>query len=110
MKLFILNDNVNSFEHVIRCIQRYLNYPYMQAASIASIVHNSGRCLVKESNDELMIKGVEGCSFNRFLIIFIINESETNSPKSINCFASIPREVLFLIFSRRISPVEICGI
>ena len=58
MKLFILNDNVNSFEHVIRCIQRYLNYPYMQAASIASIVHNSGRCLVNESNDELMIKGL----------------------------------------------------
>ena len=58
MKLFILNDNVNSFEHVIRCIQRYLNYPYMQAASIASIVHNSGRCLVMQSNDELMIKGL----------------------------------------------------
>tara|TARA_Y100000287_G_C14212231_1_gene351524 strand:- start:496 stop:642 length:147 start_codon:yes stop_codon:yes gene_type:complete len=30
----------------------------MQAASIASIVHNSGRCLVKESDDELMIKGI----------------------------------------------------
>ena len=26
MKLFILNDDVNSFEHVIRCIQKYLNY------------------------------------------------------------------------------------
>ena len=23
-----------------------------------SIVHNSGRCLVKESDDELMIKGI----------------------------------------------------
>tara|TARA_B100001057_G_scaffold449169_1_gene490129 strand:- start:1498 stop:1728 length:231 start_codon:yes stop_codon:yes gene_type:complete len=58
MKLFILNDDINSFEHVIRCIQRYLNYPYMQGASIASIVHNSGKCLVKESDDEVLITGL----------------------------------------------------
>ena len=58
MKLFILNDDVNSFEHVVRCIQRYLNYPYMQGCSIASIVHNSGQCLVKESDDTTMIKGI----------------------------------------------------
>jgi len=58
MKLFILNDDVNSVEHVVRCIQRYLNYPYMQGESIASIVHNSGECLVKESEDELLVKGI----------------------------------------------------
>ena len=52
MKLFILNDDVNSFEHVIRCIQRYLNYPYMQACSISDIIHNTGKCLIKESDDE----------------------------------------------------------
>ena len=58
MKLFILNDDVNSFEHVTRCVQKYLNYPYMQAASIVSIVHNSGKCLVKESDDEHLIKNL----------------------------------------------------
>lgn len=58
MKLFILNDDVNSFEHVIRCIQRYLNYPYLQAVSIADIVHNSGRCEIKDSDDEVMIKEI----------------------------------------------------
>ena len=58
MKLFILNDDVNSFEHVTKVIQKYLNYPYMQGCSIASIVHNSGQCLVKESNDEVLIKGI----------------------------------------------------
>ena len=58
MKLFILNDDVNSFDHVVRCIQRYLNYPYMQGCSIADIVHNTGKCLVKESDDEVMIKGI----------------------------------------------------
>ena len=56
MKLFILNDNVNSFDHVTKVIQKYLNYPYMQGCSIASIVHNSGRCLVKESDDIDLIK------------------------------------------------------
>jgi hypothetical protein len=30
----------------------------MQGCSIASIVHNSGQCLVKESNDEVLIKGI----------------------------------------------------
>tara|TARA_B110000305_G_C18876406_1_gene375507 strand:+ start:167 stop:388 length:222 start_codon:yes stop_codon:yes gene_type:complete len=58
MKLFILNDNSNSFEHVVRCIQRYLNYPYMQGESIASIVHHSGECCVKESEDELLVNGI----------------------------------------------------
>lgn len=56
MKLFILNDDVNSFEHVTKCIQRYLNYPYMQSASIANIVHTNGKCLVKTSENEEFIK------------------------------------------------------
>jgi ATP-dependent Clp protease adaptor protein ClpS len=55
MKLYILNDDVNSFEHVIQCIQKYLNYPYMQGVSIAHIVNDSGKCLVKESDDEVRI-------------------------------------------------------
>lgn len=58
MKLFILNDDVNSFDHVVRCIQRYLNYPYMQGLSIADLIHNTGKCLVKESDDEALIKGI----------------------------------------------------
>ena len=58
MKLFILNDDVNSFAHVVRCIQRYLNYPYMQGCSIADVVHNTGKCCVKESDDEQMIKSI----------------------------------------------------
>ena len=58
MKLFILNDDVNSFEHVTRCIQKYLNYPYMQSVSITHIIHNNGKCCVKESDDELLIKGI----------------------------------------------------
>ena len=56
MKLFIVNDDVNSFEHVTKVIQKYLNYPYMQACSITSIVHNSKQCCVKESDDEELIR------------------------------------------------------
>ena len=58
MKLYILNDDVNSFDNVIRIVQQYLNYPYLQSASIASIVHNSGQCEVKDSDDEHLIKEV----------------------------------------------------
>jgi len=55
MKLFICNDDVNSFEHVITTIQKCLSYPYMQACSIADIVHNSGECLVKTDEDDSVI-------------------------------------------------------
>ena len=58
MKLYILNDDVNSFDTVIRIVQQYLNYPYLQSASIANIVHNSGQCEVKDSDDEDLIKEV----------------------------------------------------
>lgn len=58
MKLYILNDDVNSFEHVVHVIQKYLNYPYMQGVSIAHIVHDSGKCLVKESDNEQLIKEI----------------------------------------------------
>ena len=58
MKLYILNDDVNSFDNVIRIVQQYLNYPYLQSASIANIVHNSGQCEVKDSDDEDLVKEV----------------------------------------------------
>lgn len=58
MKLFIVNDDVNSFEHVTKVIQKYLNYPYMQAVSICNIIHTAGRCEVKSSDDEILIKGL----------------------------------------------------
>jgi ATP-dependent Clp protease adaptor protein ClpS len=55
MKLFILNDDINSFEHVVTTIQRYCNYPHTQGQSIASIVHSNGQCCIKESEDEEMM-------------------------------------------------------
>ena len=52
MKLFILNDDVNNFDFVISTIQKHLGYPYTQACSIANIVHQSGRCLVRTTDSE----------------------------------------------------------
>ncbi len=52
MKLFILNDDVNTFEYVVESIQTHLSYPNSQASSIANIVHNTGQCLVKTSSDK----------------------------------------------------------
>ena len=52
MKLFILDDDVNTFEHVIESIQIRLSYPNSQASSIAHIVHNVGKCLVKTDDEK----------------------------------------------------------
>jgi ATP-dependent Clp protease adapter protein ClpS len=52
MKLFIVNDNKNTFDAVIGSIKRNLNYPYSQCVSIATIVHYSGECLVASSSSE----------------------------------------------------------
>ena len=71
MKLFILNDDVNSFDHVVECIQKYLNYPYLQAHSIANIVHNNGKCAIKESDDKEMIDEVSACLVKRGINIKI---------------------------------------
>ena len=58
MKLYILNDDINTFEHVVDCIQTYLNYPYMQSVSISHIVNDNGECLVKQTDDEELIQNV----------------------------------------------------
>ena len=58
MKLFILDDDVNTFDEVIRSIQINLTYPNTQASSIAHIVHHTGKCLVKTDSDENIIKRI----------------------------------------------------
>ena len=48
----------------------------MQGCSIASIVHTSGKCLVKESNDEIMIKGIYRALVKEGLHLRIESENE----------------------------------
>lgn len=47
-RLILWNDEVNTFEHVIRCMMRYLDYTEPQSEKIAWKVHNEGKCAVLE--------------------------------------------------------------
>lgn len=54
-KLILLNDNVNSFEHVINCLITYLKFTFEQAEKTALKVHMLGRDIIKNgSRDELL--------------------------------------------------------
>lgn len=45
--LWLLNDDVNSFDHVILCLVKYCNKTMEAANQIAQIVHMKGKCDVK---------------------------------------------------------------
>jgi ATP-dependent Clp protease adaptor protein ClpS len=47
-RLILWNDDVNSFDHVIFCMMKYLDYLEHQAEKIAWKVHNEGKCAVLE--------------------------------------------------------------
>lgn len=53
-RLVVYNDDHNSFEHVIRTFMEILRHTPEQAEQCAWIIHNSGKCSVKEGSfDEL---------------------------------------------------------
>jgi ATP-dependent Clp protease adaptor protein ClpS len=47
-RLILWNDDINSFDHVIFCMMKYLDYKEAQAEKIAWKVHNEGKCAVLE--------------------------------------------------------------
>ncbi|TCK83081.1 ATP-dependent Clp protease adaptor ClpS [Albibacterium bauzanense] len=47
-RLILWNDDTNTFEHVIHCLIKYLDYTDSQAEKIAWIVHTKGKCTVLE--------------------------------------------------------------
>jgi len=49
-RLILWNDEVNTFEHVIHCMMKYLDYTEPQAEKIAWKVHNDGKCPVLEGS------------------------------------------------------------
>ena len=49
-RLILWNDDVNTFEHVIFCMMKYLDYSEPQAEKIAWKVHNEGKCDVLEGS------------------------------------------------------------
>ncbi|UKT63179.1 ATP-dependent Clp protease adaptor ClpS [Pedobacter mucosus] len=49
-RLILWNDDINTFDHVIYCMMKYLDYGESQAEKIASKVHNDGKCPVLEGS------------------------------------------------------------
>ncbi len=49
-RLILWNDEVNSFDHVIYCLMKYLDYSETQSEKIAWKVHNEGKCDVLEGS------------------------------------------------------------
>ena len=45
--IVLYNDDVNSFDHVIKSLCKYCDHDSVQAEQCAWIVHNNGKCLVK---------------------------------------------------------------
>ncbi len=54
-KLILMNDEVNTFDHVIRSLIRVVNHSPEQAEQCAYITHYKGSCQIKSgSKEELM--------------------------------------------------------
>lgn len=49
-RLILWNDDTNTFEHVINCLMKHLQYTEKEAEKIAWTVHTEGRCAVLEGS------------------------------------------------------------
>ena len=49
-RLILWNDEINTFEHVIHCLMKYLDYSESQAEKIAWMVHTKGKYAVLEGS------------------------------------------------------------
>ncbi len=49
-RLILWNDDTNTFEHVIHCLVKHLQYTAAQAEDIAWKVHTEGKCAVLEGS------------------------------------------------------------
>ena len=48
--LILYNDDVNTFDHVISCLMRICSHELIQAEQCAWLVHQRGRCKVKNGS------------------------------------------------------------
>jgi len=49
-RLILWNDEINTFDHVIHCMVKYLDYSDTQAEKIAWKVHTEGKCAILEGS------------------------------------------------------------
>ena len=48
--LVLYNDDVNTFDHVINCLIRICSHELIQAEQCAWLVHQKGRCKIKNGS------------------------------------------------------------
>lgn len=49
-RLILWNDEINTFDHVIHCLIKHLQYSETQAEQIAWKVHTEGKCTILEGS------------------------------------------------------------
>ena len=54
-EIILYNDDVNTFDHVIRCLIKICEHTYMQAEQCAYLVHFTGKCVVKTGSLEDLV-------------------------------------------------------
>jgi ATP-dependent Clp protease adaptor protein ClpS len=50
--IVLWNDDHNTFDHVILCLMKHCQHNMVQAEQCAMIVHNNGKCSVKQGDME----------------------------------------------------------
>lgn len=50
--LVLINDDINTFDHVIKCLMKYCGHTYEQAGQCVLITHTKGQCDVKHGTYE----------------------------------------------------------
>ena len=43
-KLYLLDDDIHTFDEVVSILRKYLSFRMTQGQSVANIVHNNGKC------------------------------------------------------------------
>jgi len=49
-QIILYNDDINSFDYVIRVLRKVCNHDQLQAEQCAQIVHHNGQCSIKQGS------------------------------------------------------------
>lgn len=54
-KIILVNDDHNSFQHVVDCLMKYCKHSETQAHQCTMIIHNNGSYAVKEGDYDKLV-------------------------------------------------------
>lgn len=67
-KLVLINDDVNSFDHVIMCLMRYCEHSLEQAEQCAMITHTRGKCVIKTGEEIKLVAIFAALTMNKLTV------------------------------------------